>query len=502
MRWLATAVALCLSISMSLSVALGLSNDIGASGPTAAPRRAGPGLVLIILDTVSACDVGLSTRGGGATPRINALAAAGVRFANARTTAPWTQPAVASILTGRLPSRHGVLRLDDVLPARELTLAEVLSGAGFRTGGVISNMLLEERFGVAQGFEHWDADAVAGHRGITSAKVTAAAIRWLARRNDEPFLLLVHYFDPHLVYHDHPGITFANGYHGPLRPAMGIWRLREARARMTEADVAYLRALHAEEVAWVDSSVGRLLDALDQQGLTRRTTVMLVADHGEEIMEHGWIGHTRSLHDELIHVPLIIRSPGAARGLVLDDPVSVVDLLPTALDLVGVDAPRRELDGRSLAPLLRPEPSASTWPVRMLRAVRTWLSPDRAAGPVRGAAEGQAGHRAQLAEVSFTLGPTDGPRQMEKVAFKTAVVDGRYKLIHDLLSDDLTLFDLETDPDEHNPLSADHPELGRLAARLRDWERQRQTWGPDDTAPRTLLDENERQRLRALGYTR
>ncbi|MCD4748070.1 MAG: sulfatase-like hydrolase/transferase [Thermoanaerobaculales bacterium] len=434
------------------------------------PRSVAPNIVLVVLDTVAAAHIGCTGRTGGPTPRIDTFAASGVTFRHAYTTAPWTQPAVASILTGRFPSRHGVLRLFDVLPDAETTLGEVMAGAGFETAGVVSHMLLEERFGLAQGFGQWNAEAVSRHEGITSDQVTDAAVNWLRGRSEAPFLLLVHYFDPHLVYHDHEDFDLTHGYSGPLRPAMGIWDLRDARPSLSRADIGYLRSLHREEIAHVDANVGRLLDALDDLDLTPRTTVVLMADHGEEIMEHGWIGHTRTLFDELIRVPLVIRHPQGPVGLQVDDPVSVVDVFPTLVEMAGLQVPG-QLDGRSLTPYLNPPFS------------------------VEGAAERQL-----FAEVSFTVGPNDGPKHLEKVAFKTAVIKGRYKLIHDLLSNEWRLFDQQGDPDELRALGDDDPNRVRLQAALLAWEAQRTATGSPTGASRALMGDDEEARLRALGY--
>lgn len=441
----------------------------GASGVNPSdPGRQPPSVLLVIWDTVGAAHVGCLGEDGGPTPNLDALAADGVLFRNATTTAPWTQPAVASILTGLYPSHHGVLRLWDVLPAARESLAERLTAAGYETAGVVSHELLATRLGVAQGFASWDESAVAGHEGISSPEVTGLATSWLAAHHGGPFFLLAHYFDPHMLYLHHPEFDLTSGYRGPLTAGMGVWEMRDARPEMTAADVEFLRGLYREEVAFTDHSLGRLLTALDASGRADDTIVVVVADHGEEIMERGWLGHTRTLYDELIHVPLVVRLPHGPHGLVVDTPVSLVDLAPTLAALAGTPFPAEAVDGRSLVPLLE----------------------GRAAGPLAA--------RDLFAEVSFTLGPTDGRRHLEKVAFKTALMAGPRKLIHDLMHDRWELYRRDVDPGEQHDVLATDPAADDLRARLAAWEARRDAAaGPVD---RMLPQPDELQRLRALGY--
>ncbi len=435
----------------------------------AADHPAPPSIVLVVWDTVAARHVGCLDPDGGPTPHLDRLAADGVLFRRAHTTAPWTQPAVATILTGRWPSRHGVLRLFDVLGEEQHSLAEQLAAAGWATAGVVSHELLEARFGVAQGFGSWNAEPVSGHEGITSERVTDLAIDWLRDRPDGPFFLLVHYFDPHMLYHDHAGFGLTEGYDGPMEPAMGVWAMRDARDRMSGDDVAFLRALHREEVAFTDLHTGRLLAALDELADDDPPIVVVTADHGEEIMEHGWIGHTRTLYDELVHVPLVVRIPGGPRGRVVDRPVSLVDLAPTLADLAGAPFEPSSVDGRSLAPLLAEPP-----------------------GPVA--------DLPLFAEVSFTVGPGDDARHLEKVAFLTAIMDGPHKLVHDLMAGDWRLYDRAADPAELRDVLDTDPRAAALRRRLEAWQADRAGHAP--AAPRLLPGADELDRLRALGYVR
>jgi arylsulfatase A-like enzyme len=425
-------------------------------------------VLVLLVDTLGAEHVGYVS-GGDCTPNLDRLAREGAAFRRAYAPAPWTQPSLASLYTGQMPSRHGVQRLFDQLAPAHDTLAERMEARGFETAGVTSNELAGARYGFAQGFRHYDESPVGGHDAITSHRVTDAAIRWLAaRRGEKPFFLFVHYFDPHYAFQHHAAHDRTSGYRGWLRPGMDVWELLDARERLAPDDVAYLVGLYREEVAYTDAHVGRLLEHLRSSGLERSTLVVLLADHGEEFMRHGWIGHTRTLYDELLHVPLVVRLPGRIAPRVIDEPVSLLDVLPTLMALS--EQPDRDAgwEGVSLAPAL-----------------------------FEGAA--LAADRELLAEVSFAPGPKDAPKFAEKTAFKTALLRGPLKLVHDLLADRFALFDRGADPEELRDLWGARPEQDALRERLLAWERERPAGR--EGAPLVPTDE-EAARLRALGYLR
>ena len=377
---------------------------------------------------------------------------------------------MASLLTSRMPSEHGVLRLRDRLDDRWPTLAEALGARGFATAGVVSHFLIGAAYGFDRGFGSYDESPVAGEREVTGGRTTDAALAWLDRRpRDRPFFLFVHYFDPHYPYLHHPAYDFTRDYRGPLVPGLGIWDLLDARPRLSRADVDYLVGLYREEIAYTDAEIGRLLDRVTSLGLRESTLVVVTADHGEEFMRHGWIGHTRGLYDDMIHVPLLVSQPGRIPPRRLDTPVSLVDLLPTLLELSGGAAPAG-VAGVSLAPLLL-----------ALRA-------EPAVHPL-------------FAEVSFASTPDEPAHLNQKTAFKTALLDGDLKLIHDLLSDRYELYDRGRDPEEQADLfpGRAHERGDALRARLTEWERSRPALpagarGGPAPGPEVI------ERLKALGY--
>ncbi|MEM7204963.1 MAG: sulfatase [Planctomycetota bacterium] len=428
-------------------------------------------VVVICIDTFGAEHAGAFLNPELAhTPHMDALAARGVVFRRAYAPSPWTQPSVASLFTGSMPSRHGIMQMTDVLRDHQVTLAEAFKERGFVTGAVISNFILRPRFGFSKGFDSYQTrPALASAAGITSAKVTDRSIEWIKRNADSRFFLFAHYFDPHYAYMHHPEFDRTSNYEGSLRPAMPIGKLRDARNDLTPEDVRYLIDLHHEEIAFTDAQIGRLLGFLREQGLEEKTLVVLTSDHGEEFMRHGWIGHTRTLYEELLHVPMIVSLPGTFGPATVDDPVSLVDVKPTLLAMSSVadDAP---CDGFSLLPYLL------------------------------GTGAPAAG-RMMLGEVSAV--PVNKDKfAHEKIAFKTSLLSGSMKVIHDLSGDTWELYDLANDPEELNDLAASgHEAFAELRANLETWEEVRAPEGEAGGAPSELSDE-ELERLRQLGYVK
>ncbi len=283
------------------------------------------GAVLITLDTTRA-DV-LSCYGGpeGLTPHLDQLAAEGVRFDRAYTVAPMTLPSHASMLTGLIPPRHTVRDNGHrALPAAADTLPERAAAAGLQTAAFVSASVLHQGFGLDQGFDHYQAPAETQasrgtqYRSRRAHEVVADAVAWLEQRDRaRGYLLWVHLWDPHAPYQPPPAFRRANPYHG--------------------------------EVASVDDATGQLLDALRADPDWPRTTVAVVADHGEAFGEHGEWTHGPFLYETTVRVPLLLRAPGLGAG-VSDSVVSVTDLAPTLAEALGLELPA-DIDGRSL---LRP----------------------------------------------------------------------------------------------------------------------------------------------------
>jgi choline-sulfatase len=421
-------------------------------------------VVLIVVDTLRADRVGVYGSRRDTTPALDRLAAEGIRFERAYATAPWTVPSIASIFTGLYPSGHGARGTDHALPAEIDTLAEILAADGFRTAGIISHLIISSARRFAQGFEKYDLqEARLGDEYVSTAGVTARAVERLEEfaAADRPFFLFVHYFDPHYRYVNHPEVDFAPDRVGRVRGAHPIWELRKMDPPLTPAEVDFLEALYDEEVRHTDAGIGRLLAKLEELDMSGNTAVVATADHGEEFLERGWLGHTRTLYEELIRVPLIMRIPGRAPAVVRE-PVSLVSIAPTLLELLGIGQSKLRFDGESLLSRLGGDAPPAGRPV--------------------------------LAEVDY-----EEALNAAKSAFKKAIVDGRWKLIRDDRSGTVELYDLDADPGERNDLSAARPEISRRLVALLDQHRDRAV-AAEESAERRTLSPAEIEQLRVLGY--
>ena len=301
--------------------------------PPQTPRN----LLVVSLDTLRADHLGCYGYAGAGTPRLDALARSGLRFETATTVVPLTLPAHSSLLTGTFPAWHGVRDNGGFyLGDEQETLAEVLRGRGFRTGGFVGAFVLDRRWGIGQGFDRYfddfDLDAFANAASMDAiqrpgAEVVAAALDWLRADRDRPFFAWVHLYDPHTPY-DAP---------------------EPFRSRFPSSLVGAYDA----EIASTDAQVGRLVDALAADGRLAETLVVVVGDHGEMLGERGEQTHGFFIYEPATRIPLIITGPGLPARVVRDQ-VRIVDVMPTALDLLGVKVPAA-VQGASLGPLARGE---------------------------------------------------------------------------------------------------------------------------------------------------
>jgi arylsulfatase A-like enzyme/tetratricopeptide (TPR) repeat protein len=296
-----------------------------AAGPAPAAR---PNVLFVTIDTLRADRVGCYGHAAAATPTLDGLAARGVRFETAVAHVPLTGPSHACLLTGLTPLGHGFRDNGGfVLAPGVKTAAEDFRAAGYRTAAFVSGFPLDRRFGFDRGFDTYDDHLPQGNDRRRTPYVerfadatTDAVLRWLAAPSGTPFFLWVHYYDPHAPY-EPPG----------------------ALAERFRA------APYDGEIAFVDSQLARLLRALEERGALARTVVLVTADHGEGLGEHGEATHGLFLYDAMIRVPWILAGPGIAAGRVASTVARGIDVLPTLLDLAGLRA-ARAVEGRSLRP--------------------------------------------------------------------------------------------------------------------------------------------------------
>ncbi len=413
-------------------------------------RRTKPSNLLIFtLDTVRADRLGCYGYSLLESPNIDLLAANGIVFDEAYAAAPITLPSHTTLFTGLYPPSHGVrdntsYRLSD----RALTLAEILKARGYRTGAIVGSFVLDSMYGLDQGFMSYDdqlADSTAlpEHSEFPSrgdivklrtiserpaSAVTDRAVSWLNQNKDENFFLWVHYFDAHYPYAPPPAI----------------------RARYPDSP-------YDGEIAYVDENVGRILSVVEAAGLLDETLIVVTGDHGEGLGDHGENTHSVLIYDSTIRVPLIVHYPKKLpRGKRIDKPVTLADVLPTVLEILGVEVPPG-LDGVSLT------------------------------GVMDGSLEKG---RVIYSETMF-------PYLNYGWSKEQSIRDSRWKYI---LSTNPELYRIDEDRFENRNLFQEEPEVAARYDSLLGSKLQDDASGDTGLAEDAGLSTNDRERLLALGY--
>jgi arylsulfatase A-like enzyme len=422
-------------------------------------------LLLVTLDTTRRDHLGCYG-GGNLSPNFDALARDGVRFDTAIATSGATPTSHASILTGLNPPGHGVrviyaesgYYLEKTVP----TLATIIEGKSWRTGAFLSSFTVSSFYGFDRGFGTFDEGLhVPADRSFAqqdngfwswpldlnqrrSDETTDEAIAWI-RQVDGPFFAWVHYWDPH---------------DAKLMPPDEV--LLPFVSRDMDDD-ALFRGIYRAEVFFMDSQFGRLIDSLKEAGLYDNTIIVVVADHGEGLGDHGWWYH-RIVYQEQIHVPLIMRVPGWPSGATVTDLVRTTDIAPTILERLGLEVPANT-DGLDMSGLVH----------------------GTADGPAR-VAYADAINIFDLNAGMVTSRPDD--------ALLYCAMDDEWKYIHrPLLEGRDELFHLKTDPLEQKNLFAAEPEqVQRLKSALDRFS------GYVDKPFGTPTDEKVLERLKSLGY--
>ncbi|MGE0454561.1 MAG: sulfatase-like hydrolase/transferase [Vicinamibacteria bacterium] len=305
------------------------------------PRALGHDLLLVSIDTLRADALGAYGRADAGTPWLDRLAAGGVRFTTARAHNVVTLPSHASLLSGRLSFEHGVRDNSGFrFPAELPTLATLLQARGYRTGAFVSAFVLDSRFGLDRGFDVYDDRLGGGEAHAAFAMperrgpdAVAAALRWLDAADDTPSFLFLHLYEPHAPYD--PPEPFASRF--AADPYQG-------------------------EIATTDAALEPLLRPLLDGRRRRPAVVVVTSDHGEGRGDHGEQTHGVFAYDSTLRVPLVLWSEGRLAPRVVEQPVRLVDVAPTLLDLLGLPA-LAETPGRSLLPLAvgRSLPPADTY---------------------------------------------------------------------------------------------------------------------------------------------
>ncbi len=453
----------------------------------AAPER-GMNVLLVSIDALRRDHLGCYGYERVKTPNFDRFAASATKFENAYCSAPWTLPSMASMITGRYPAICGVDELHRLRPGIP-ALAEILRSRGYRNEAYVTNIFMHPEYGYADGFDlylmngdkrwlypfretllyGWISTALRAldrklGRGRDDTRYngdeTVAALRRLGKGR-RPFFLWCHFMDPHNPYAPPPG--YVPEYPG-IAPAEAYELLEQLRATglnagdspISESRAPVFEMLYDGEIAYVDEQFGRIIDALREEGLDRKTMVFVLNDHGEEFYDHGSYGHGHTFYPELIDMVLVAQVPGqefppAARGRY----ITHVDIMPTILDALGIEPPAG-LDGRSI---FREAPAASD--------------------------EGRA-----IAEC------------LQKGTDKRAVRRDEWLLILDLGTNERELYDLAEDPGARENLAgkglAEEELLSReIASYVEATEKEAKEMG---ASPEMNLPEERKRRLRGLGY--
>ena len=470
-----------------------------------------PNIIVLLLDTARAQSFSGYGYARPTSPYIDALAAEGVVYEQAIAPGCWSLPSQVALLTGMFPSKHGAHELHLSYAHRYPMLPEVLREAGYHTLGISPNSWMSDEFGVTHGFERYlkmwhyrhimPATSVATASGV-GARIDKRLQRWywrhvfprrnrvqhvnqhirtLLTRTPEPFFLYAIYWDMHLPYAARdthvarwlpPGVTLPQARRVKRDP----WQYLTGQVPMSEEDFAVLRACYDGALASIDAEIGALVAWLRQRGILDRTMLIITSDHGENIGDHGLMSHAYSLHDTLIHVPLIVRYPDLfPAGQRVTQQVQLTDLFPTVLDALGLDLPsvRQELQGVSLLASPAEAPEERLAYAELLAPHPSMASLNRRTGAPEGTPRPTIDRALRCLRTPTT-----------KMIWAS---DGNH-----------ALYDLRQDPHETTNLVAAEPKLATEYLDLLDaW---RPPAGAPPLAPVPPMDPELRQRLRDLGY--
>ena len=456
-RWRDLRVAGAQKVGPSIPLPPIPRSDIGRSG-----RLGKPDVLVILLDAARAD--AFSTFGGPhPTPATERLAGDGTVFEQALSPAPWTGQSVPAMLTGLYPDSLGVGPLGSPLPAEIPALAELMTVAGYRTVLWSQHPIYRNHKSFQRGFQEIYKTPPGAYDELPGGQELLD--------DEQPTFAWIHLIPPHAPYR--PPRPFAGSYTSGYSGSMSVeaeylsrFPHSEDPESLSAADLRYLKDLYLENVGFADSLVARLLAELERQGRYRNSLIVLLSDHGEAFLEHGDFLHTRSVHTELLHVPLVIKWPAQTDGFTskIPSPVSLVDLVPTLVDGLGLAGADEGFQGRSLLPTV----FDGVVEARTLWAVTRGVE-DRRKAPKPG----------------------------------IMLQSGQWRILYDPLRDASKLFNHNEDPGETVDFSSDQP-LQTLLLRQsllsqQHWNRQL-LGGPASEEEVGELDPEVVEQLKALGY--
>ena len=428
-------------------------------------KREHPNIVLITIDTLRADHLGCYGYERDTSPHVDRLAQDGVLFTRAFSPDTQSSPTFASIHTAVYPRAHGVWRNAHKLRTNRPLLAEILRHYGYRTGAFVNSRLIGVENGFDRGFDEFRTLIGYARRDprLGGEETFDAASDWI-RQTPEPFFVWLQCEYPHAPYY--PAAPFDTRFGKGPRELERPWNYTHPARDLyvqgehpTAEEREHVISLYDGEVAFADAGIGRLIDTLRETGRYDDSIVIVTGDHGETLLERpGITGHRGKFYDEVLHVPLVIKLPGnRLAGRSFESLVQTLDLMPTLLELAGIEVPVG-LHGVSLVPLLQGDPT----------------------GP----------RDVVFAELLIDLKKYGGP-------VATLRTD-RWKLIRRNNGQD-ELYDLQTDPEERTNLIHDQPEVAaRLASRIQDWQEAHPR--DEDGSAGLVVSEEMRRVLEGAGY--
>jgi len=430
-----------------------------------------PNVVIVVIDTLRVDHVSHFGYERDTAAGLDRLAGQSTRFSACYAPTSWTTPSTATIFTGMSPIRHGARAKGDKLSDEVVTFAELLGAHGWNTVGYSFNHNVSAKNGFDQGFDLFDCFLGGANDYPDISEMVERTSTWLESRPQEPFLLYLHPMNVHgpykfpkahrstLLGHP-PGREFR--YHGEVMKAVVTGKDLSRRDDATSTYLRSLRDKYDTAIRYTTDQLGQLFSLLEEKGLWENSLVIVTADHGEELFDHGGFSHGYSLFEEVLRVPLYIKLPSQQEGRSSDARVSIMDIVPTLADLLKLEVKPGQFDGRSLA---------------------LQLHAGSAGGDTR--------------DLLFTQ---DWPGRCVARAF----VQGTHKLIevrtnYEGLKNVIRLYDLEQDPMERNDLSESlRSEARRLGLEMRDRMLLLEARAVSGTE--NVLDEMDQERLKALGY--
>jgi len=465
---------------------------------TKAPKNR-PNVLIYMIDTLRADHTSLYGYARDTTPNLKKLGAQGLVFEDCQAQATWTKPSTASLMTSLYSFTHGISLDSDTIPKGATTLAEQLRAAGYVTASVVSNPFAGRLTGLQRGFDYMSEWAVvqrrrtdAEDRATDSAALNKVVFPWLEQHRDEPFFLYAHATDPHAPYRPPAGFEekFANPAETPEFNRNYV-KLRDkaqygggtviSRALCAKSGVNPDRFIHRAvdrydgEVLHNDWSLQQLVDKLKQIGVLDNTLIVVVSDHGEEFWEHGWTAHGHSLYQELTHGVFLMWNPKLIpTPRRVAEPVQLIDVMPTVLDLLGIKIPD-VVQGQSLAPFAKGRPFQRRGPVMTSRYAHPHAKPNGFVPENR----------------------TD----------TVALLDAGWKLIYrdkakDVGMNKVELYDRRTDRGEAKNVASQHPqEVSRMMTEIGKWlDAEKQIKSLLGRGAKATMDQKTLEQLRSLGY--